>query len=82
MGLAKTLIGFGIGFLVSGFIYHVYDDVINRYISVYIYNPSDVYLVGENLLWDMIPYLILFIGIVCLITGALVGRATRKVIRE
>ena len=67
----RPLIGFGIGILSGGLYWALYDDVITRYFSRYILNTANEYYLASNLIWNAIPYLIIFLGIVCLIVGGL-----------
>lgn len=74
----KALVGFGIGFIVAGLIYSFLEDVFNRYILQYVVNTNDPYYRAEALGWDVIPYVLLFVGIICLIVAGLGSRSVKE----
>jgi uncharacterized membrane protein len=67
----RPLIGFGIGFLAGGLYWALYQDVITRYFAKYVLSTTDKYYLASNLIWNAIPYLIIFLGVVCLIMSGL-----------
>jgi len=71
MSATKPLIGFGLAIFLSGLLFHFYNDVITNYFSQYIVDLNDKYYLMENLLWDLIPFILIFLGIVCLIFGGI-----------
>jgi len=77
MSKVAALIAFGVGLIGAGFFYQLYDDVIIRYLTPYI-RPS-IYNTGEAFLWDFIPWLVLFTGILCLIVAGILGRTSKGV---
>lgn len=81
MSKVVALVALGVGLIGAGFFYQLFDDVINTYITPYI-RPS-IYNTGEAFLWDMIPWLLVFIGIICLIlAGILKGSNKTMVVNE
>ena len=82
MGSVVLLFGFGIGFIFGGAVWKLFDDIINSYISRYVFNATDPYYVASDLIWDVLPFIIIGIGVICLIIGALSGRTTRTVVME
>ena len=69
------MFGFGLGLVSCGIYYRIYDDVINGYMSQYIFDTSNEYYVGSQLMWDMIPYVIILVGVLMLILGGLSARS-------
>ena len=79
MGAVAILFGVGIIFIGGGFFWRLFDDIITTYFSVYIYDPTDIYFLGSQLVWDAIPYLLLFIGVLIMIMAGLVYRSESEV---
>lgn len=80
MGLVLPLFGFGIGLVAFGFFYHLFSDVINLMLAVYILNNE--YYVFSDFVWDMLPWIVVFGGVVCLILAGVSYRGTRTVVSE
>jgi len=59
------------GLFVSGFYWHIWDDS-TTYIQPYVIN--DEYYTLIRFVWDIIPLLILFVGVVWLISEGASGR--------
>ena len=74
MSKVTALIAFGVGFIGAGFFYRLFDDVINSYIAPYI-RPS-IYNTGEAFLWDLIPWMIILLGVFCLIAAGVMGTSS------
>ena len=74
----KALVGFGIGFVIAGLIYSFLEDVFTRYILQYVVNTNDPYYRAEALGWDAIPYVLLLVGIVCLVVAGLSSRVVKE----
>ena len=71
MKVVGTLIGIGTALLAFGFYYHLLDDILVGFFCKYVYNSNDPYYLGSALLWDMWPYLIILLSIVCFITAGI-----------
>jgi len=79
MGKVRILLSVGAGLVISGFIYSFIDEVLVRYIIPdYVYNPTGPYYLGSALLWDMIPYVLIIVGVMCLITAPLAARSSSR----
>lgn len=63
------LIAFGVGLVGTGLFWHLMDDVLDTYIAKYVYNTADVSYVASDLVWQALPYIILVVGIICLVIG-------------
>lgn len=74
MSKVIPLIGFGVTLIGAGFFYHLFDDVIINYIAPYML--TDIYQTGRNFLWDLIPWLVILIGIFCLIAAGIMSTST------
>ena len=72
------LFSIGIGLLAGGFYYHLYDDILTDFFTPYIYNTADPYYLGANLLWDMWPYVLILMGIVCFILAGIKYRSSNS----
>lgn len=71
----RSLIGFGLGIFLVGIIFHFYNDVITDFFSSYILDSSDTYYLAENLVWNSIPFIVMFLGVVCIIFGGIGSRS-------
>ena len=69
----KPLIGFGIGILLAGLLWKMYEDAITSFFSTYITDLTDEYYLLSDLLWNALPFILIFLGIVCLIFGSMIG---------
>jgi len=79
MGLALPLLGLGIGLLAVGFYYQIIErglDIISWMII-----PSEYYTLSETF-WDMIPWIAIILGVVCLIASGVMHRASKQVVYE
>ena len=65
----KPLIGFGLGIIGAGFYWKMYEDSITNFFASYIWNPSDKYYLMSDLVWSALPFVVMFLGIVCLVFG-------------
>lgn len=74
----KPLVGFGLAIFVSGLLFHMYNDVVVEFFNKYIIDFSDDYYLFSNLIWDAIPFIIIFIGIACLIFGSIGYSTTNR----
>ena len=70
----KPLIGFGLGIILAGVMWHMYNDAITSYFSSYITDLTDEYYLLSDLVWDSLPFILIFLGIVCLIFGSMGSR--------
>lgn len=66
----KPLIGFGIAIFLAGMMFRMYNDVITDFFSKYILNTGDKYYLMSDMIWNSLPYIIIFLGITCLIFGS------------
>jgi len=69
--VAKPLIGFGLAVFLGGLLFHFYNDAITEFFSKYIVDVNDDFYLFSDLIWDMIPFIIILLGIVCLVFGSL-----------
>ena len=67
----KPLIGFGLGIIGAGLFWKMYEDSITSFFSKYVVSASDKYYLASDLIWNAIPFVIMFLGIVCLIFGSM-----------
>jgi len=72
------LIGFGLAIFLSGLLFHFYNDGITEFFADYILNTNDVYYLASDLVWNAIPFIIMFLGIVCLIFGTALPSGTKR----
>jgi len=78
MAAVKPLIGFGLAIIGAGFMWKLYEDTINSFIGKYILDINDKYFLMSDLVWNALPFLIIFLGIVCLIYGGVSGTSSQK----
>lgn len=64
----------GIGLVGFGFFYQLFDQIIIRYISIYV-RPS-VYNTGEVFLWEILPWFAIIIGAIFIVAAGMSARAT------
>lgn len=69
MSLVKPLIGFGLAIFAAGLLWKMYDDVINELIIGFVSNTSDKYYLMSDVLWNSLPFVVMFVGIICLVLG-------------
>jgi len=67
----KPLVGFGLGIIAAGFMWRFYNDAITSFFSAYIIDLSDEYYLLSDLLWDALPFIVIFLGVICLIFGSM-----------
>lgn len=80
MNLVAPLIGFGLLFLAGGFFWKLIDDVIDLHFLDFIqYNK---YYTFSQLEWDMIPWILMIMGVLCLIGAGISYGQSRTVIKE
>lgn len=82
MGAVRTLLGFGFGVFICGVFLRLGKDIYLKYIAQYIYDNSDPYYLASDVLWNSLPYVIIFVGIVCLVLGGLLGHGSKTVVYE
>ena len=62
-----VLVSVGLGLIVGGLYFHLWDDAANEYLDDYMRdNPRND---SVQLLWDIIPVVLLLVGVICLIMG-------------
>lgn len=69
MRAVMIIIGILLGLLAGGFYYHLFDDIITDFFLGYVYDTNNIYYVGSRLVWDSIPYVLLFISILFFAIG-------------
>lgn len=69
MGAVKVLVGFGLGLLGAGWFWMFTNDILTKLISKYIFNSNDPYYAGGNLIWVAMPYVIIIVGVICLVAS-------------
>jgi hypothetical protein len=69
----KPLIGFGLGIIGAGLFWKMYEDTITSFFSKYIVSASDKYFLASDLIWNALPFVVMFLGIICLIFGTVAG---------
>jgi hypothetical protein len=67
----KPLIGFGLGIIGAGFMWRMYNDTITSFFSSYIVDLNDKYYLLSDMIWEALPIIIIFLGVVCLIFGGM-----------
>jgi len=67
----KPLIGFGLGIIAAGFMWRFYNDAITSFFSTYIIDSGDKYYLASNLFWNALPFIVIFLGVICLIFGSM-----------
>ena len=75
MGKIMPILMIIFGLFISGFYWHVWDDSI-VYIEDYIIN--DVYYTMIRFVWDIIPIIILFAGVVWLVAQGVSGSSKEE----
>lgn len=65
MGRVGALAALGIGFVGFGFFYRIFTDVVNTKIAKYIL--SNEYYNMSSWFWDILPWVVVIIGVICLI---------------
>lgn len=76
MGKIAPILMIGFGLFITGFYYHLWHDSIT-FINDYIIN--DEYYALIRLGWDMIPVVLIMVGIIWLIKQGVSGRGQRVV---
>lgn len=77
MGKVGALFALGLGFFSIGSYWKLQDEVIDRHIAKFILNNE--YSRMASLEWDLIPWIVIFVGIVCLVAaGMSIGRRTSE----
>lgn len=82
MGMVGALFGFGLALIAGGLFWSIIDDIIASHFTVYISNTSDPYYLVCDLIWHSLPFLIIIVGILCLIVAGAISRGTKKVSYE
>jgi len=79
MSKVIPLIGFGVGIMCIGFYWHLYNDVFTMFISNYIPGSytawgisysSDKYFNFMYMIWRLLPWICVGVGVLLLIAGA------------
>lgn len=78
MVLVAVLISIGVGLVGAGIWYRLFDDAINTYFQGYILDSP--YYQLADLVWDSIPYLLIIIGVLCLVLAGVAYKGTREVV--
>ena len=73
------LFGFGIFLVGTGLYWRLLDDIIESYIKPFALRND--YWYASDLVWHAIPFILIIVGIFCLIVGALAARQ-RQVVSE
>jgi len=76
------LIGFGVGIIGGGVFIRMGQDVFFKYIAKYVYSSTNPYYLASDVLWNALPYVLILVGVVCLIMGGLLGRSQKTVVYE
>jgi hypothetical protein len=63
----RPLVGFGVGLIGGGLFWALCQDTLTRIFCDFIRDTSDKYYLASSLIWNALPYAIIFFGIVCLI---------------
>lgn len=71
MGRISSLFAFGLGFIGAGFYWKLNEDIITNFISSFIRDTSDKYYLLSDLVWDALPFIVILLGIVCLVLGSM-----------
>jgi hypothetical protein len=82
MGAVAKIVAFGVGLFAGGLFWKLGEDILTSYFVQYIYNTTDPYYLASNLIWQMIPYALIFVGVLCLILAGFLDTATRSVVYE
>ena len=69
MNAVIVLIVVGVALIGGGLLYNLFDDILTDFFLPYVYNPSDPYYLGSQLMFDAIPYAIMIIGVILLFVG-------------
>ena len=62
-----SIISLGVGLIAGGFFYQLFDDIITDFFTPYVYDATSSSYLGSLLMWDAIPYVMLFGGVACLL---------------
>lgn len=76
MGAVGVLMDVGVGLWLAGTLWKLFEDAITAYFSTYIVSSTDVYYLGSDLFWNMIPYILWFGGVITLIFAGLAVRSS------
>jgi len=80
MGLPAVLVSFGVGLIGAGIFWQLFEDILTSYFAPYMLRSP--YFRLANMEWHMIPIVIIIMGVISLISSAIVARQTRTVIKE
>lgn len=80
MSKVLALLSFGIGLFAAGLYWMLFDSILQQYFASYMLRST--YFRFANMEWNIIPVIIMLIGIMSMIFAALIGRATRTVVNE
>jgi len=80
MTLVAVLLSVGAGLFGAGLFYRLFDDIINDTLQQYVL--SNAYYLLSDLVWDMIPYILMIMGVICLVLGAIVYKGHKAVVYE
>ena len=78
MGAVRTIMGFGLLIIGGGWYFRIYDMVFTRSIDQYVYDSSNIYWLGSDLMWNAIPFGLMLGGVVMLIVEGLSRHSTNK----
>ena len=82
MSTVKAIIGFLLLIIGGGWYYVIYDDVFSRYIDQYIVDSSSPYWLGSNLMWNIVPFVLMLGGVVMLILAGLSRHESGGVVQK
>ena len=82
MGVASILLGVGVGLFSGGAFWKLGEDIWTRHIAKYVFDHSDPYYLGSDLVWNAIPYVLIVCGIFCLVMAGLQHHGSRQAVYE
>jgi len=82
MGAVGKLAAFGVLMFAGGALWKLCEDSFNAYMLKYVFNTADSTWLVSNMLWHAWPFVLMIIGILCLVTSGLMSRGSRSVSYE
>lgn len=82
MGKVGVLAAFGVLFFSAGVYWKMCEDAFTLYMAKYVYDTADPSWLASDMLWHAWPYVIMAIGILCLVSSGLISRGNKQVVYE
>lgn len=80
MSKVLALLSFGIGLFATGLYWMLFESILQQYFAPYMLRST--YFRFANMEWNILPVVIMLMGIMSMVFAALISRATRTVVQE